>query len=119
MIAVGEGRVTADQMQYRRRSMTDWRQPTSDCTRLMWNWADNDYRRKPEPRYRPWTQEECPVGAVVRHQRTGERFAITGAGAQQIFLVDEDYSYETMLKAYVMDADGSPCGTLEDDNGSA
>lgn len=34
----------------------------------LWNWVNCDYRIKPEPepKYRAWTIDEVPVGAVVR-----------------------------------------------------
>lgn len=37
----------------------------------LWNWIHCDYRIKPEPKYRAWTIDEVPVGAVIRRKANG------------------------------------------------
>lgn len=32
----------------------------------LWRWDITEYRIRPEPILRPWTFDECPVGAVIR-----------------------------------------------------
>jgi len=33
-----------------------------------WVFSTTNYRVKPEPRYRPWTEPEVPVGAILRYK---------------------------------------------------
>lgn len=40
------------------------------CPHPAWTWYDDYYRRKPEPKLRPWTPEEA-VGRVVRYKGGG------------------------------------------------
>ena len=42
-----------------------------------WDWDEENYRIKPEPKYRAWTIDEVPVGAVTRRKANG----INPAGA--------------------------------------
>lgn len=71
------------------------------------------YRIAPEPTYRPWRPEEVPVGAVVRHEKSGERALITAAGADGVRVGAAFIYYVDILPYYTM-ADGSPCGVKEE-----
>ena len=103
-----------------------WATLDYDCgTRLGWNWHLNDYRIKPEPKYRPWKAEEVPMGkviraktnsytrlmicGVVREQNMGIKRTLLGFGCPLFSSISADEA----LKAFVME-DGSPCGVKEE-----
>ena len=89
-----------------------------------WSWDDFDYRIKPEPKYRPWTIDEVPVGAVVRRKANGnitvgEPSVITKVADSRIFC--GDYTAGNDCRALFLYAEVSydfgktwqPCGVLE------
>jgi hypothetical protein len=61
------------------------------------------FRLAPEPpakRYRPWTQEEVPVGAVVRSdEQLDEVLMIVGRNAEGVWLSTDEgwYNYRDLL----------------------
>lgn len=73
------------------------------------------YRIKPEPKVRPWTAEEVPVGAVVI-AKGGNKWrriisAVDGSGLW-LGTATCHLPFETVFADYTLD-DGSPCGTTE------
>lgn len=96
------------------------------------NWADGvglgfnldhcNYRIKPEPKPRPWTAEEVPVGAVLRKIADPKsRVLLTGTDKKNIygaFTYALNYtSHASLLAFYEHSTDGGrtwlPCGVLE------
>ena len=41
-----------------------------------WNWNNHDYRIKPTKTLRPWTANEVPLGAWLRHSGQGRKAII-------------------------------------------
>ena len=58
-------------IQWRRRDQSEWFdiEPACTATILSWDWSTFDYRVKPEPKLRPWTADEVPLGAWMRFKR--------------------------------------------------
>ena len=93
-------------------------------SRPIWNWVNCDYRIKPEPKYRAWTIDEVPVGAVVRRKPTkahgvGDRVTIIGTSDDKVHCGDSIHA--TTCKELLQEAEVSydfgktwqPCGVLE------
>jgi hypothetical protein len=79
-------------------------------------WA---FRVAPEPpakRYRPWTPEEVPVGALTQSLVPHEVLMIIGRNETGVRLADDDgwYSYSALVLARTYSTDGGktwlPCG---------
>ena len=71
------------------------------------------HRRKPRPRYIPWTRETCPpLPFEVVVKSTGNRAAVLIASAEYVRFggFDASVGYDQLLKDYTL-RDGSPCGT--------
>lgn len=82
-----------------------------------WNFAEYEYRIKPEPAYRPWTFDEIPVGTIVKSKsksivsmivRKEEGFP--GKRKDMVFVGWIKHSKDTLFIHYTM-MDGSPCGS--------
>jgi len=76
-----------------------------------WNWNMHEYRVKPEPKVRPWTKEEVPIGKIVV-STVGNRYAIQAACDGGLYLIGTFVDYIRMLETHKM-GDGSPCGVVE------
>lgn len=90
----------------------------------------SDYRRKPEPKLRPWKPEEVPVGALIRWKPevkaffTGQRgfdiAIIIGIHCSRILTGQAgcNFRLETMLKNHEHSFDHGktwlPCGVVEE-----
>jgi hypothetical protein len=77
------------------------------------------FRIAPEPpanRYRPWTPEEVPVGAITRSRVPNEILMIIGRNEDGVRLADDDgwYAYSALVLARTYSTDGGktwlPCG---------
>lgn len=62
--------------------------------------------RKREPRYRPFTLDEIPLGRVVVRKDGHHRMMLGLAGLAAC----EGFTYEELLANYVFEDDRSPCG---------
>ena len=77
------------------------------------------FRLAPVPRvkkWRPWTAEEVPVGALTRSKVPNEILMIIGRNETGVRLADDDgwYNYDSLVKARTYSTDGGktwlPCG---------
>ena len=87
-----------------------------------WDWANFDYRIKPEPKYRPYASaEECfkdvqKHGGWVKKIRHEVYLALSGMGTRVYnFNSGEIRVYQNLLDDYIWADDGSPCGVLEEE----
>lgn len=94
-----------------------------------WNWEENDYRIKPEPKYRPYKYAgECFAdvkkhGGWIRAKHFDEYFHIGCSGDGFVIMVasgDKNSmngnvaeSFEELLENNVWADDGTPCGILK------
>lgn len=76
-----------------------------------WNWDKFDYRTVEAPKYRPWTADEVPVGAVVRRKSIPTLVCqISWKNDGRITLSNgEVWTPDGLFTAYERQ-DGSPCG---------
>lgn len=81
----------------------------------------DDYRVKPEPKYRPYTKEECNavVGRVARWNGGVDIFRqILSSSPNGVVMAGYDKNFqlsaETLLAEYTID--GHPAGKLDDTN---
>jgi len=79
---------------------------------------DYSFRLAPEPpakKFRPWTPEEVPVGALTRSM-PNEILMIIGRNETGVRLADDDgwYNYDSLVKARTYSTDNGktwlPCG---------
>lgn len=75
-----------------------------------WNWANCDYRIKPEPEYVPFTFKDAEflIGKAVRHKNNKWVELITYCDTTDTSVC----MYEYLLRDYIF-LDGSPCGKLK------
>ena len=89
-----------------------------------WDWDEENYRIKPEPKYRAWTLDEVPVGAVVRRKQTkahgvADRVIIIGTSDGRVHCGDslDTTTCEDLLQEAEVSYDfcktWQPCGVLE------
>lgn len=98
-----------------RRTGDGWKPTTLNayrCSALEYN---EEFRIAPEPRVRPWTAEEVPVGKMVKF-KTGDfagcRSLITSAGRLRVRCGDGLFTADYLLDNATCE-DGSPCGVVE------
>ena len=83
--------------------------------------SDGKYRFRlapvpPAKKWRPWTAEEVPVGALTRSKVPSEILMIIGRNETGVRLADDDgwYGYDSLVKARTYSTDGGktwlPCG---------
>ena len=67
-------------IQWRRRDQNEWFdiEPACTATILSWDWDEFEYRIKPEPKLRPWTADEVPLGAWMRFKRNPQDRVLIG-----------------------------------------
>lgn len=67
-------------IQWRRRDQNEWFdiEPACTATILSWDWDEFEYRVKPEPKLRPWTADEVPLGAWMRFKRNPQDRVLIG-----------------------------------------
>lgn len=78
--AVMLGWADGKSLQYRRRDQSKWHDIEPDCIgiTLSWDWDEFEYRIKPEPKLRPWTEDEVPLGAWMRFKRNTQDRVLIG-----------------------------------------
>ena len=81
-------------IQWRRRDQNEWSEVERDCIGITfsWDWDTFQYRIKPEPKLRPWTADEVPLGAWFRPKgRTWDRSLIAWVSceADRVLWLDE------------------------------
>jgi len=72
-----------------------------------------NYRVKPEPKLRPWTPEEVPVGAVLRSKSNPQwRLLIVAVQGNNVFLGPDSLALDipNLLEKFVRDNTNEPCG---------
>jgi hypothetical protein len=76
-----------------------------------WGWDDTEYRIKPAPTLRPWTADEVPLGAWMRHkQDVPHRWVIIDTGNAlwwKAWFDDNEHSIDGG-KTWL------PCGVIEE-----
>tara|TARA_R110000822_G_scaffold111814_2_gene242627 strand:+ start:928 stop:1278 length:351 start_codon:yes stop_codon:yes gene_type:complete len=76
-----------------------------------WNWRDTDYRIKLTPVLRPWTADEVPLGAVMRHKIDVSYRSLIGStsteSARSEWLKDREHSTDGGKTWF-------PCGVVEE-----
>ena len=85
----------------------------------LWNWEHYDYRIKPTPVLRPWTADEVPLGAMLRHSKQGRKAIIIDVTFdQQIGIHGSYFSPKFVLENCEHSLDGGktwlPCGVEEE-----
>lgn len=67
-------------IQWRRRDQNEWFdiEPACTATILSWDWDEFEYRVKPEPKLRPWTADEVPLGAWMRFKHNPQDRVLIG-----------------------------------------
>lgn len=76
------------------------------------------YRRRPEPKLRPWKPEEVPVGAIVRRHGSVAKMLIVGHGMGKVYYSQEgECCIDTLFVEFQHSTDGGktwkPCGVEE------
>lgn len=68
------------------------------ATTPAWNWDANKYRIKPTANLRPWTADEVPLGAVMRHKTDVSYRSLIGStsteAARSEWLKDREHSID-------------------------
>ena len=99
-------------IQWRRRGHNNWSEVEQDCIGITfsWDWDTFEYRIKPEPKLRPWTADEVPLGAWMRFKNNPQDRVLIGWVSVQadrdLWLDEREYSTD----------DGKtwlPCGVEE------
>lgn len=117
MIAWADGK----SIQYRQRDQSEWFdiEPACTATILSWDWDEFEYRVKPMPKLRPWTEGEVPLGAIIRYKNNSrsirllivcsDEYGLTGTGSH--------WPYKVLLENTEHSLDGGktwlPCGVEE------
>lgn len=95
-------------IQFKGAGITKWK----DKADLGFSYPACHYRIKPSPTFRPWTADEVPLGAEVRHKKSGARSLISRVEANGALVSgDSFYTFVTLLRDLTL-ADGSPCGKV-------
>ena len=84
-----------------------------------WNWADEDFQIKPTKTLRPWTADEVPLGAWLRHSGQGRKAIIIDVTFDQQIGIHGSYFSPQFVLAYCEHSlDGGktwkPCGVEEE-----
>ncbi len=75
---------------------------------------DSPYRlrpKPPEPRWRQWNYDNCPVGLQIKHKKTSNCYMIVGRGIDSL-LLNGWITYAGAFESYTQ-LDGQPAGVLE------
>jgi hypothetical protein len=110
------------------KTIKDWvivesagREPSNTYSPGIFGYSYDTYkfRLAPEPpakKWRPWTAEEVPIGALTRSKVPNEILMIIGRNETGVRLADDDgwYSYDSLVKARTCSTDNGktwlPCG---------
>lgn len=84
-----------------------------------WNWQHLEYRIKPTKTLRPWTKDEVPLGAWLRHSGQGRKAIIIDVTFDQQIGIHGSYFSPQFVLAYCEHSlDGGktwlPCGVEEE-----
>lgn len=87
-----------------------------------WNWEENDYNYRSEPKLVPWTLEtvpnKVPGGLWVRRKSTVNEHLVAGVYEHGISVNGRAASWRVLSDDYESTVDGGrtwlPCGTLEE-----
>lgn len=95
MIAWADGK----SIQYRQRDQSEWFdiEPACTATTLSWDWDGFEYRVKPEPKLRPWTEDEVPLGSQLRYKGDTSRSLLGITATDEIrkeWLEEREYSID-------------------------
>ena len=95
MIAWADGK----SIQYRQRDQSEWFdiEPACTATILSWDWDGFEYRVKPEPKLRPWTEDEVPLGSQLRYKGDTSRSLLGITATDEIrkeWLEEREYSID-------------------------
>lgn len=125
-IEVMKGYTEGKKIQWKFKDCPEW----DDCTgEPSWNWLLDDFRIKPEEKYRPYknTEEmiedfkkrfgvEVPPYAMpmiwVEYKPLKERKLITGFKDKVVVIAASVWGIDDLFEDYTY-LDGSPCGKLE------
>ena len=84
-----------------------------------WVFPTTDYRVKPEPQYRPWTEPEVPVGAILRYKNNAQsvRLLIQRSSEKGMVGPDTNLAYSFIFDHMEHSLTGIngpwlPCGVL-------
>jgi hypothetical protein len=112
---------------FKRGGVIQVKHRTSDVTwvdEISPQWVNHcDYRKKPDPKLRPWKAEEVPFLAVIRRKdRTKGSMLfeiITGVSELSIYTVSNgSWSFKSALNCGEHSTDGGktwlPCGVMEE-----
>lgn len=118
-IAVMQGYVDGKRIQWRHAGCDDvWK----DCSNEpSWAFSASEYRIAPEPKYRPWTMADAPLGAWIRLKEypASNVWLITGvsqSGANTVSGNDGttwDYLFEKCEHSTDCGKTWNLCGVLE------
>lgn len=103
--------------QWRFKNECGWRDTTPTAGLAFED--DCDYRIKPEPKLRPWTNKEVPVGAQIRYKGNlhSTRFLIACNSEHGLAGAGTRWPYEQLLHMMEYSTDGGktwlPCGVEE------
>jgi hypothetical protein len=84
-----------------------------------WNWNSGKYRIKPTKTLRPWTADEVPLGAWLRHSKQGRKAIIMDVTPDPSIGINGSYFSPQFVLAYCEHSlDGGktwlPCGVEEE-----
>ena len=107
--------------QFKTKGTEKWNDFVMRQAEPCWDWNSYDYRRKPEPKLRPWRTEEVPVGAL--HNWFGFVSVILAAHDNKMFFLNRNgevtYNYldsgAVNIGKFSLDNGKTwhPCGALE------
>lgn len=89
--------------------------PWKDCDHPVWGLFSSEYRPTSAHKFRPWTAEEVPLGAILQFKLSGNRFLIIGSSKHTNVFVYFGNGFdraENILELCTL-ANGQPCGTEE------
>ena len=75
----------------------DWSTFDTGTMSLAWDWSTFDYRVKPEPKLRPWTADEVPLGAQLRYKGDTSRSLLGITATDEIrkeWLAEREHSID-------------------------
>lgn len=74
MLAWADGKT----IECKRKDGESWSTFDTGTMSLAWDWDEFDYRVKPEPKLRPWTADEVPLGAWMRFKNNPQDRVLLG-----------------------------------------
>lgn len=90
------------------KSWSDWQLWTNSENPHWWD-PDLEYRPAPEPQYRPWTFETCPLGLVLTRKGIRVQGQITGKDIVHLHVFGRHLPYGEVFEDWTQ-LDGTPAG---------